>query len=288
MKLCVGLVALGLAAGCCAGRCAWGQQGDAGGLSASDVARRDALLEPGIAKMKAKDAAGAEADYGPALAAFPHDLKVLAYAAEAAGAAGDDAREIDLLTRALDEKPAQPWPLRLSRMQSEAKLARWAAFEADLALLRAAKKAGTDASLAKSNGFVIEQFEAGGVPVPGSGVSAGGGWVPTRCTGLCFRRGRGRRLHRRPVCRVQLRTGATSRIFRPYLDVESDDIDQVDFKKRHPEKVALGERSYSLDSYPGPCAQGLIKFYPEGEPNYEQVRGDVMAATTRKSGGTKP
>jgi tetratricopeptide (TPR) repeat protein len=67
-----------------------------------------------------------------------------------------------------------------------------------------------------------------------------------------------------------------------YISCESDDIDQIDFAKRHPKKAAAGERSFSLDSYAG-SSQGLILFYSEGEPSYERVRADVLRNLTGKS-----
>lgn len=70
--------------------------------------------------------------------------------------------------------------------------------------------------------------------------------------------------------------------FTPYIDVESDDIDQIDFAKAHPEKANAGERSFSLDSYPAPGTQRLIEFYPDGEPSYATVRADVFATLRAK------
>jgi hypothetical protein len=68
--------------------------------------------------------------------------------------------------------------------------------------------------------------------------------------------------------------------FQPHIDLESGDVDQPAFAKAHPDKAANGERSYMLDTYASPCVQGLVEFYPDGEPTYEQVRAAVIKALT--------
>jgi len=78
-----------------------------------------------------------------------------------------------------------------------------------------------------------------------------------------------------------------------WISCESDDIDQIDFAKKHPAEAAAGVRSFSLDSYTpvtktssGQLTQthGTIKFYPDGEPTYETVRGDVIALLGHRIG----
>jgi tetratricopeptide (TPR) repeat protein len=77
-----------------------------------------------------------------------------------------------------------------------------------------------------------------------------------------------------------------------WIACESDDIDQVDFAKRHPQKAAAGERSFSLDSYTNTFnaggqrtgqTHGTIMFYSEGEPDYPRVRADVLRVLTGKA-----
>jgi tetratricopeptide (TPR) repeat protein len=67
-----------------------------------------------------------------------------------------------------------------------------------------------------------------------------------------------------------------------YISCESDDVDQVDFAKRHPRKAAAGERSFSLDGYSG-NTHSTILFYSEGEPEYSRVRADVLRSLTGQS-----
>jgi len=71
-----------------------------------------------------------------------------------------------------------------------------------------------------------------------------------------------------------------------YYSCESDDIDQVSFKKMHPDDAAAGKRSFSLDMYHADrrLGEALIKFYMEGEPTYETVRADVLNALNGKQG----
>jgi hypothetical protein len=55
-------------------------------------------------------------------------------------------------------------------------------------------------------------------------------------------------------------------------------VDQAGFNKLHPDKATAGDRSFSLDSFSTPNSQTLIKFYADGEPAYEAVRTDILAA----------
>ena len=71
-----------------------------------------------------------------------------------------------------------------------------------------------------------------------------------------------------------------------WIACESEDVDQGFLAQRHPKEAAAGKRSYSLDSYTAPAANGkggvtvqhgTIKFYHDGEPTYQTVRADVLA-----------
>ncbi len=76
--------------------------------------------------------------------------------------------------------------------------------------------------------------------------------------------------------------------WKPYIDCESDDIDQVAFAKEHPDKAANGDRSFSLDGYLAPNTHSTIRLFGDGEPTYETVRKLVvgnaapMATTVRQ------
>jgi tetratricopeptide (TPR) repeat protein len=248
-------------------------------LSPDQIASRDALLKPGIEALKRGDNAAAVDALEPALAAYPDDLRVLRYTASAAMGANQNERALDLFHRALTKHPNQPWPLRLAVLQLEARLGQWSDFDRDLAALRAAKKSGTDHQLDSSNGFLIEEFDAGGkhVQVAIFPLFAGGYHTLYRFT-------LPKLATAAPPVQASAQSPQLSRCenpdFRPYVDVESDDADQESFKKKHPDLAAKGERSYSLDIYAAPCSQGLIKFYFDGEPSYETIRADVVKALT--------
>lgn len=66
-----------------------------------------------------------------------------------------------------------------------------------------------------------------------------------------------------------------------WIACESDDVDQTFFAQKHPKEAAAGKRSFSLDSY-APNSHGTIKFYSDGEPDYEKVRSDVVAFLEKK------
>lgn len=238
-------------------------------MSAADAAKRDALLQPGIELMEKGDAAGAFAAMQPALTAYPNDLRVLRYSADAAMAAGKNEQALGLFQRALATHPAQAWPLRLAVLRVQAKLGKWPEFAKDLAELKAAKKAGTDAQLARADGFLVDEFDVSGLTVEVEYFPLLAGKYKTLYRFL---------LPPSAVRKPGDGPGCDVPSFRPFLDVESDDVDQVEFQKRHPDLAAKGERSYSLDTYQGPCSQGLIKFYWDGEPRYEAVRADVVKA----------
>ena len=263
-----------------------GQVADSSHPTPEQVASRDALLKPGIEDMKRGDAAAAYAAFQPALAAFPDDFEVLRDTASAAAEANQSEKALELFNRALTKHPAQPWPLRLSVLQLEAKLNRWADFDRDLTTLRAAKKSGDDHQLDSSNGFLIDEFDAGATHVQAVVFPLLAGRFHTLYRFL---------LPTPPQPSQDPGADASAKPdpcknphFRPFLDVESDDIDQVSFKKMHPDLAAKGERSYSLDTYGAPCSQGLIKFYSDGEPSYRSVRADVIKALTATPASTPP
>ena len=230
-----------------------------------NTAARDAMLKPGVQALRGGDATAAVEALRPVLAAYPNDPLVLSYSASAAMATKDYRTALIEFQRAIDNHAAQPWPLRMSVINLEAKLGMWPEFDRDLAVLRAAKKDGTDEQLTKTNGFIIEEFEAGGKTVQAVVFPALAGRYHTLY-----------RFMLPSVAGVTPPANCPVTDFRAYIDVESDDVDQESFRKAHPDKAAKGERSYSLDTYPAPCSQALIKFYPNGEPSYEAVRADVV------------
>ena len=150
--------------------------------------------------------------------------------------------------------------------------------------LRTAKKSGTDHQLDDSTGFLIDTFKAG----PGDNATPVQAIVfPLQSDAYhtLFRF----MLPKSSPAKTPIQAGVNSDDgqndercknpdFRPYIDLESDDVDQATFKQAHPDLAEKGDRAYSLDTYSGPCSQGLIKFYNAGEPLYQLVRTDVLKA----------
>jgi hypothetical protein len=136
-------------------------------------------------------------------------------------------------------------------------LGRWQDFEAERIDTRKAALVG-DRTLSTENGYPIEVFRAGNEFIRVIEFPTLHGKFHTRDRFLLY--------EEKDTC-----TG-----FIPYIDLESDDIDQVNFSKQHPDRAAVGDRSFSLDAYPTANSQGFIKFYPDGEPTYQTVRADVL------------
>ena len=250
------------------------QKLDPEGLSPADAARRNALLQPGLDLLKKNDFDAAYKVLWPARKDFPKDLLVLRYSAESAFYSNHNSEALDLFNRALNEHPAQPWPLRLARLQIYGRMARWDDFNRDLTALRTAKQSGEDHQLDDSSGFLIDGFAAG---PPDRQVNVQTIVFPLQSdkyhTLYRFL------LPKSSPAEAPIQAGVNSDAgaqcnnpdFRPYLDLESDDTDQ-------PANGDPGKRVYSLDTYPSACSQGLIKFYKDGEPAYQDVRTDVIKA----------
>jgi tetratricopeptide (TPR) repeat protein len=248
-------------------------------LSPQEGAKRNALVQPGLDLLKQGNSKAAFASLSSVLTTYPNDLFVLRYTAAAAMGAGQNEQAIALFRRALALYPRNPWPLRNAVIILEARLNQWADFDRDVAALRSAKKNGMDHGLDNSPGFVIEEFEGGTGMVQGEIYP--------------LQSGRYHTLYRfvLPAGEVTApaRSGSSSSAvaarcvnpdFQPHLDAESDDADQPEFRKAHPDRAAKGERSYALILYGAPCTQDLVGFYPDGEPTYERVRADVVRVLT--------
>jgi hypothetical protein len=251
-------------------------------LAPADVARRNELMKPGLALLKKGDADGAYKALWPARKAFPDDLRVARYSAEAAFFSHHDREALDLFHRALAQHPYEPWPLRLAILQLNARLGRWDDFDQGLAELIQAKKSYTDHQLDSSSGFLIDGFEAGAgetkVQVQTIVFPLQADPYHTLFRFLLPKQSPAKTSIQAGVNDDQGDPSCKNPDFRPYIDLESDDVDQAAFKQAHPELAAQGERSYSLDTYSAPCSQGLMKFYNGGRPKYETVREDVLKA----------
>jgi hypothetical protein len=184
-----------------------------------------------------------------------------------------------LFRRALALQPHNPWPIRNALIILEARLNQWAYFDRDLAALRSAKRNGMDHGLDDSTGFVIDEFDVGTGEVQAVIYPLQSGKYHTLYR---FRLPRDSpiALHAQPSNSATAAARCVDPDFQPHIDAESGDVDQAEFAKAHPDKAAKGDRSYMLDAFGSPCVQGLVAFYPDGEPTYEKARADVIRLLT--------
>ncbi len=228
------------------------------------AANRENALAPAFAASRCHDHAAAYSLYLKVLDSYPKDARVLMFTAEAAVHAGKLEESIPLYQRALAQDANYSWSIRAGLMQVFILLNRWQDFEALRLDTRRASLAG-DKSLPPEAGYPIEELHTGNESIRVIEYPSLAGLFHTRDRFLFY--------EEKDSC-----TG-----FIPYIDLESDDVDQDAFAKRHPDKAAAGERSFSLDTYPGPRSQGLIKFYWDGEPTYQTVRAEVLAISAART-----
>ncbi len=222
-------------------------------------ARRENALAAAEPLARCHDYEGALRIYLKVLESYPNDARALNIAGMAAVRAGHIEESIPLFQRALAQAPNYSWSVRASLMHDFIALNRWQDFEAERLDTRKASLAG-DKTLPPEDGYQIDTLKTGNEFIRVIEFPALHGQHHTRDRFQLY--------EEKDPC-----TG-----FTPYIDLESDDVDQADFDKRHPDKATAGDRSFSLDSYPTPNSQALIKFYADGEPAYETVRADILAA----------
>ncbi|HZS53695.1 MAG TPA: tetratricopeptide repeat protein [Bryobacteraceae bacterium] len=229
---------------------------------------REAVLAPALEAMKKRDYDGALDMLHTALEKYPNDGRVLLLAANAARLSKHyDEALLDY--QKANSQPHTNWTAEFGLIETYAALGRWDDFDVERQKVRAAKQAN-DPTLAKVGGYLIDTFSISDKQVSVMEFPALAGRFHTRYR--FFIAG--------PQPADQKNGGWT-----PFVDLESDDIDQVEFAKKHPEDAAAGKRSFSLDGYSRPNTHATLKFYPDSEPTYREVRADVIA---NLSGTLKP
>ena len=221
------------------------------------AARREAALVPAYEAQKAHNYETAYELFSQAIPDFPGDLRVIMLAAGAARDAGHLEESLALYQQILQNDRYYANRQLPNVIQLDAALGRWQEFDEARKIARTAALGG-DKTLSAVLGYVIEDYNDG----------------TRHIQVLEFPTAYGR-YHTRYRFRMISETDPTTH-FTPYIDLESDDIDQVSFRQQHPDKAAAGERAYSLDGYPKLNTQGLIRFY-DGEPTYEEVRAVVFS-----------
>ena len=225
---------------------------------------REAALAPALQALKSKDYAAALADLRPLVEKYPNDVRVLLLA----GNAARTSRQYEEALRYYQKATLQPhrgWAVEFGLIETEAALGLWEDFDAQRQKVRAAKE-NNDSELARLTGYVIDVFDVGNEQV----------------TAMEFPMLMGR-FHAR--YRFFIKSGsetdaADGKKWTPMIDLESDDVDQLQCAKAHPTDSVAGKRAFSLDGYPQPRTHTTLKFYPDGEPSYQQARADVIAALT--------
>lgn len=221
------------------------------------AARRESALVPAYEAQKAHDYETAYQLFKQAIPDFPGDLRVITLAAGAARDAGHLEESLALYQQILQNDRYYANRQLPNVIQLDAALGRWQEFDDARKTAHTAALAG-DKLLSAKLGYIIEDYTDG----------------TRHIQVLEFPTAYGR-FHTRYRFRILSATDPATH-FTPYLDLESDDGDQILFRQQHPDKAANGERLYSLDTYPKPNTQGLMRFY-EGEPTYEEVRAVVFA-----------
>ncbi|WP_263355865.1 tetratricopeptide repeat protein [Acidicapsa ligni] len=223
------------------------------------AAGRENAFAAAYAATHCHDYVGALPLYRKALSDYPDDPRALILTAEAAAKANQTEEAITLFQRALARESNFTWSTRIALMRAYMSLNRWEDFESERADTRRAALNG-DRTLSQKDGYPIDTLRTDTTFVRVIEFAKLHGVSHTRDRFLLY--------GEKDAC-----TG-----YIPYIDLESNDIDQESFAKRYPDKAAAGMQSYSLESYLTPNAHGTLKIYPDGEPDYQVLRADVLDA----------
>jgi tetratricopeptide (TPR) repeat protein len=222
------------------------------------AAQRENALIPAYAAERNRDYEGAYKLFKQVLEDYPRDARAMMLTANAATLAGHPEEAITLYERAIDQDKRNSVQMLPHLIQLYAQLNRWSDFDAARKQAREAALAGNK-YLHADTGYIIEDYTDGA----------------RRIQVLEYPKLFGRFHTRYRFLTVSQYDPNTH--FTPYTDLESDDIDQVSFKQQHPDKAAAGDRAFSLDTYPTPTSQALMRFF-DGEPTYEEVRALAIGA----------
>ena len=224
------------------------------------AAQRENALSPGREAWKNHDYEGAYKLFQQVLLQdYPKDPFVMLTTGSAANLAGHPDEAISLYQRAIDSNKKYSGVPLLYLIKLYASLNRWEDFDKARATARQGALDGTISNLHADIGYIIEDYTDGTRHIQVFEYPKLFGRFHTRYRFLTM---------------SQFDPGTH---FTPYVDLESDDIDQVSFKQQHPDKAAAGDRAFSLDTYPTPTSQALMRFF-DGEPTYEEVRALAIGA----------
>lgn len=195
------------------------------------AAQRENALAPAYAAQKNHDNEGAYKLFKQALEEYPNDARAMMLTAQAAQLAGHPEEAVSLYERIIADSNAALRKRTGTRLlptliQLYASLGRWTDFDKARATARQESLDG-DPALPADNGYVIENYTDGARHIQVLEFPKPFGRYHTRYRFLT-------------VSQFDPNTH-----FTPYVDLESDDIDQISFKQQHPDKAAAGDRAYS-------------------------------------------
>jgi len=227
---------------------------------------REHRLAPVLEAMSQQDYTTALTLIRPILKDYPKDVRVLFLAGNAARISGDFPDALTFYQQSIDNNPTHAGALHLGLVRAYADMGRWEDFNRERALIRQLSLNG-DQSLPIERGYAIEDHYAGSLHIEVIEFPSFDSLTRYR---FLF------------ASNYQKATR-----FTPSVDVEANPADKASFTKEYPQKPA-NTRFFSLVSYPDNHTRGFLKFYPDGEPPYEDIHADVLAIALKTPSATIP
>ncbi|WP_263384769.1 tetratricopeptide repeat protein [Granulicella arctica] len=222
------------------------------------AAKREAALAPVFQFISLNDYASALAAVRPVLAAYPRDFRVLFLAADATRVTGDFAGALALYQQCLALNTLYVGSIHLGMARTYAGMNQWAEFNRERVIVQKIALTG-DPNLSLERGYVVEDYRSGTLHIEILEFAASG---PAATTRFRF-----------------LFTNSFDKAarFTPSIDLEANPADATSFAHQFPYQAAAHIRPFALAEYPNMRSRTFLKFYPDGEPPYEDVRRDVLA-----------
>jgi hypothetical protein len=222
------------------------------------IAKREAALSPLFHLIQQHDYVAARVAMQPLLTMYPVDLRVLFLAADIERIDRNFEAALSLYQRCLALKAIAPGVIHLGMVRTYADMNQWAEFNHERAMVRQMAVNG-DRTLSTDRGYTIEDHRDGALHIevlefPSTDLKA--------------------------VTRFRfqfLNDRLPTPKFTPSIDLESNPSDAASFAEQFPHEAAAHVRPFALASYPDAHTRAFIKFYPTGEPPYEDVHAAVLA-----------
>lgn len=232
--------------------------------TSSYAAAREQAIAPALDALHNKHYEQALERLEAVLQTYPNDSRVLLLTGNAARGCHRYDRAVSAYQSAIAHTPGALWPAHFSLVVTFAAMGQWEKFDAERQVIEKSRLSG-DPYLAKVSAYVIDEFDSGSYHV--------------KTVEYLQRLGRFHTHYRFFI--EHSGDNPVPGQWTPHFDCESDDIDQVDFARKHPLEAAAGLRSSSLDAYMSPYTHATIKLYADGEPSYQAVRQDFINQVER-------